>query len=191
MCYSVSKLKKTQKGEGMAKETLKAQVERLTAENVDLKNKLDEAYAEAIRLNSELSRKHDVSDAPAYQGLLRDNEQWKRVAANRKEQIDKADKRYSELIGMYEELQKQLDASVTAYNALKSDFDALAIQSKAKAGERARNERGAGRKAILSNEMQEEVIDMHRLGMSYRAIANKLDVSFSTVARICQRMSSD
>lgn len=191
MCYSVSKLKKTQKGEEMAKETLKAQVERLTAENDDLRNKLDEAYAEAIRLNSELSRKHDVSDAPAYQGLLRDKEQWKRIAESRKEQIEKADKRHSELIGMYEELQKQLDASVTAYNALKSDFDALAIQSKAKAGERARNERGAGRKAILSNEMQEEVIDMHRLGMSYRAIANKLDVSFSTVARICQRMSSD
>ena len=171
----------------MAKETLKAQVERLTAENVDLKNKLDEAYAEAIKLNSELSRKHDVSDAPAYQSLLRDIEQWKRVAANRKEQIDKADKRYSELIGMYEELQKQLDASVAAYNALKSDFNTLAIQSKAKVGEKARNERGAGRKAILSNEMQEEVIDMHRLGMSYRAIAKKMGVSFYVVARACQR----
>ena len=171
----------------MAKETLKAQVERLTAENVDLKNKLDEAYAEAIKLNSELSRKHDVSDALAYQSLLRDIEQWKRVAANRKEQIDKADKRYSELIGMYEELQKQLDASVAAYNALKSDFNTLAIQSKAKVGEKARNERGAGRKAILSNEMQEEVIDMHRLGMSYRAIAKKMGVSFSVVARACQR----
>ena len=171
----------------MAKETLKAQVERLTAENVDLKNKLDEAYAEAIKLNSELSRKHDVSDAPAYQSLLRDIEQWKRVAANRNEQIDKADKRYSELIGMYEELQKQLDASVAAYNALKSDFNTLAIQSKAKVGEKARNERGAGRKAILSNEMQEEVIDMHRLGMSYRAIAKKMGVSFSVVARACQR----
>ena len=163
----------------MAKETLKAQVERLTAENVDLKNKLDEAYAEAIRLNSELSRKHDVSDAPAYQSLLRDKEQWKRVAASRKEQIDKADKRYSELIGMY--------ASVTAYNALKSDFNTLAIQSKAKGEETLKNARGAGRKAVLSKEAQEEVRDMHRLGMSYRAIAKKMGVSFSVVARACQR----
>lgn len=171
----------------MAKETLKAQVERLASENADLRNKLDEAYAEAIRLNSELSRKHDVSDAPAYQGLLRDSEQWKRVAANRKEQIDKADKRYSELIGMYEKLQKQLDASVSAYNALRSDFNTLVIQSKDKVGEKARNERGAGRKAILSSAMQEEVIDMHRLGMSYRAIAKKMGISFSTVARACQK----
>lgn len=170
----------------MAKETLKAQVERLTAENVDLKNKLDEAYAEAIRLNSELSRKHDVSDAPAYQSLLRDKEQWKRVAASRKEQIDKADKRYSELIGMYEELQKQLDASVTAYNALKSDFNTLA-KSKAKGEKTLKNARGAGRKAVLSKEAQEEVRDMHRLGMSYRAIAKKMGVSFSVVARACQR----
>lgn len=171
----------------MAKETLKVQVERLTAENADLKNKLDEAYAEAIRLNSELSRKNDVSDTPAYQSLLRDKEQWQRVADSRKKQIEKADKRHSELISMYEELQKQLDASVAAYNALKSDFNTLAIQSKAKVGEKARNERGAGRKAILSNEMQEEVIDMHRLGMSYRAIAKKMGVSFSVVARACQR----
>lgn len=171
----------------MAKETLKAQVERLTAENVDLKNKLDEAYAEAIRLNSELSRKHDVSDAPAYQGLLRDKEQWKRIAESRKEQIDKVEKRHAELISMYEELQKQLDASVIAYNALKCDFNTLSIQYKAKMGEKARNERGAGRKAILSSAMQEEVIDMHRLGMSYRAIANKIGISFSTVARACQK----
>lgn len=103
----------------MAKETLKAQVERLTAENTDLRNKLD--------------------------------------------------------------------ASVTAYNALKSDFDTLAIQSKAKGEETLKNARGAGRKAVLSKEAQEEVRDMHRLGMSYRAIANKIGISFSTVARACQK----
>lgn len=174
----------------MAKETLKAQVERLTAENADLKNKLDEAYAEAIRLNSELSRKNDVSDTPAYQSLLRDKEQWQRVADSRKKQIEKADKRHSELISMYEELQKQLDASVTAYNALKNDFDTLAIQS-AKTGEGARNERGAGRKAALSKEVQEEVRDMHKLGMSYREIAKKIGVSFSVVARACQSKDDD
>lgn len=78
-----------------------------------------------------------------------------------------------------------MDASVNAYNALRSDFDALTIQSKAKTDETARNARGAGRKAILSNEMQEKVIDMHRLGMSYRAIAKKMGVSFSVVARAC------
>ena len=173
----------------MAKETLKAQVERLASEKADLRNKLDEAYAEAIRLNSELSRKHDVSDAPAYQGLIRDNEQWRRVAANRKEQIDKADKRYAELIGMYEELQKQLDASVNAYNALRSDFETLSIESKAKGEETLKNARGAGRKAALSKEVQEEVRDMHRLGMSYREIAKKIGVSFSVVARACQASS--
>lgn len=171
----------------MAKETLKAQVERLTAENADLRNKLDEAYAEAIKLTSELSRKHDVSDAPAYQGLLRDKEQWKRIAESRKEQIDKVEKRHAELISMYEELQKQLDASVTAYNALKSDFNTLAIQTKANRDETLKNARGAGRKAVLSKEAQEEVRDMHRLGMSYRAIAKKMGVSFSVVARACQR----
>lgn len=171
----------------MAKETLKAQVERLNKENADLRNKLDDAIADALALNSKLNAKHDVSDSPMYQSLLRDREQWRRVAASRKEQIDKADKRYAELISMYEELQKQLDASVTAYNALKSDFNTLAIQSKAKGEETLKNARGAGRKAVLSKEAQEEVRDMHRLGMSYRAIVKKMGVSFSVVARACQR----
>lgn len=171
----------------MAKEILKAQVERLNKENADLRNKLDDAIADALALNSKLNAKHDVSDSPMYQSLLRDREQWRRVAASRKEQIDKADKRYAELISMYEELQKQLDASVDAYNALKSDFNTLAIQSKAKGKETLKNARGAGRKAVLSKEAQEEVRNMHRLGMSYRAIAKKMGVSFSVVARACQR----
>lgn len=171
----------------MAKETLKAQVERLNKENADLRNKLDDAIADALALNSKLNAKHDVSDSPMYQSLLRDREQWRRVAASRKEQIDKADKRYAELISMYEELQKQLDASVDAYNALKSDFNTLAIQSKAKGEETLKNARGAGRKAVLSKEAQEEVRNMHRLDMSYRAIAKKMGVSFSVVARACQR----
>lgn len=103
----------------MAKETLKAQVERLTAENTDLRNKLD--------------------------------------------------------------------AAVTSYNALKNDFNALSIESKAKGEEALKNARGAGRKASLSKEAQEEVRDMHKLGMSYRAIAQKMGVSFSTIARACKR----
>ena len=175
----------------MAKETLKAQVERLNKENADLRNKLDDAIADALALNSKLNAKHDVSDSPMYQSLLCDREQWRRVAASRKEQIDKADKRYAELISMYEELQKQLDASVTAYNALKSDFNTLALDCMAKGEETLKNAREAGRKAVLSKEAQEEVRDMHRLGMSYRAIAKKMGVSFSVVARACQREEGD
>lgn len=38
-----------------------------------------------------------------------------------------------------------------------------------------------------SKEAQEEVRDMHSLGMSYREIAKKIGVSFSVVARACQR----
>ena len=51
----------------MAKETLKAQVERLNKENADLRNKLDDAIADALALNSKLNAKHDVSDSPMYQ----------------------------------------------------------------------------------------------------------------------------
>lgn len=85
------------------------------------------------------------------------------------------------------ELQEKYDAAVTSYNALRSNFDTLAIQSKANGEETLKNARGAGRKAVLSKEAQEEVRDMHRLGMSYREIAKKIGVSFSVVARACQR----
>lgn len=78
---------------------------------------------------------------------------------------------------------------MAAYNALRSDFDTLAIQSKAKGEETLKNARGAGRKAVLSKEAQEEVRDMHGLGMSYREIAKKIGVSFSVVARACQASS--
>lgn len=169
------------------RETLKAQVERLTIENANLRNKLDEAYAEAIRLNSQLSRKHSISDTPAYQSLLRDKEQWQQVANSRKEQIEKSDKRHAELISMYEELQKQLNASVTAYNALKSDWKITQRQlqeTQQKLSEcivEPHNARRAGRKPQFTAEQIEEVKLMHQEGMSIRKIAEYFGCSAAVV----------
>lgn len=50
------------------------------------------------------------------------------------------------------ELQEKYNASVGAYNALKSDFNTLVIQSKAKVEGTLKNACGAGRKAALSKE---------------------------------------
>lgn len=89
------------------------------------------------------------------------------------------------------ELQEKYDAAVTSYNAIRSDFEILSIESKAKGEETLKNTRGAGRKTALSKEAQEEVRDMHKLGMSYREIAKKIGVSFSVVARACQSKDDD
>ena len=85
------------------------------------------------------------------------------------------------------ELQEKHDTLAAAYDALKSDFESLNEQLKAKELEKPRNSRGAGRKAALSDELRTKAARMHELGMSYRAIAKKMGVSFSVVARACQR----
>ena len=46
-----------------------------------------------------------------YQSLLRDREQWKRVAKDRQDQIEKNRQRYGELVAMYEDLERQLKES--------------------------------------------------------------------------------
>lgn len=173
----------------MAKETQKEKIERLERELEQVMKQRDEVFREVSALRRQINVA--VEDTDAYKSIVAalQEEQLKvKVAQHSCELTEKMNR---QLRNANAELQEKYDTAVTSYNALRSDFETLSIESKAKWEETLKNARGAGRKAILSNEMQEEVIDMHRLGMSYRAIANKLDVSFSTVARICQRMSSD
>ena len=127
-----------------------------------------------------------VEDTDVYKSIvaaLQDEELKVKVAQHSCELTEKMNR---QLRNANAELQEKYDAAVTSYNAPRSDFDALSIESKAKGKETLKNARGAGRKAALSKEVQEEVQDMHRLGMSYRDIAQKIGVSFSVVARACQ-----
>lgn len=169
----------------MAKETQREKIERLERELEQVTKQRDEVFLEVSALRRQINAA--VEDTDAYKSIvaaLQEEELKVKVARHSSELTEKMNR---QLRNVNAELQEKYDAAVTSYNALRSKFDTLAIQSKAKGEETLKNARGAGRKAVLSKEAQEEVRDMHRLGMSYREIAKKIGVSFSVVARACQR----
>lgn len=168
----------------MAKETQKEKIERLERELEQVMKQRDEVFREVSALRRQINVA--VEDTDAYKSIVAalQEEQLKvKVAQHSCELTEKMNR---QLRNANAELQEKYDTAVTSYNALRSDFDTLAIQSKDNGEETLKNARGAGRNAALSKEVQEEVRDMHKLGMSYREIAKKIGVSFSVVARACQ-----
>lgn len=169
----------------MSKETQREKIERLERELEQVTKQRDEVFREVSALRRQINAA--VEDTDAYKSIvtaLQEEELKVKVARHSSELTEKMN---WQLRNVNAELQEKHDTLAAAYDALKSDFESLNEQLKAKELEKPRNSRGAGRKAVLSKEAQEEVRDMHRLGMSYRAIAKKMGVSFSVVARACQR----
>ncbi len=173
----------------MAKETQKEKIDRLERELEQVTKQRDEVFQEVSALRRQINA--TVEDTDVYKSLVAalEEEQLKvKVAQNSRELAEKMNR---ELRNTNSQLKESYDTAVTSYNALKSDYEALSIRFKAERKKSLRNERGAGRKAALSKEVQEEVRDMHKLGMSYREIGKKLRVSFSVVARACQSKDDD
>lgn len=173
----------------MAKETQREKIERLERELEQVTKQRDEVFREVSALRRQINAA--VEDTDAYKSIvaaLQEEELKVKVARHSSELTEKMNR---QLRNANAELQEKYDATVTSYNALRSDFEILSIESKAKGEETLKNTRGAGGKAALSKEAQEEVRDMHKLGMSYREIAKKIGVSFSVVARACQSKDDD
>ncbi len=173
----------------MTRETQKEKIERLERELEKVTKQRDEVFQEVSALRRQINAA--VEDTDIYKSIAAalEEEQLKvKVVQHSRELTEKMNQ---ELRNANAELKERYDATVTSYNALRSDFEMLSVQFKAKGEETLKNARGAGRKAALSKEVQEEVRDMHRLGMSYREIAKKIGVSFSVVARACQSKDDD
>lgn len=150
----------------MARETQKEKIARLETELAQAINQRDAAIADALALNSKLNAKHDVSDSPMYQSLLRDREQWKRVAKDRQDQIEKNRQRYGELVAMYEDLERQLKESQDKNKTVKTD----------------KNQFGAGRKRAYI-EYAKQIEKLHKDGLSIRKISKELCIPSATIAR--------
>jgi hypothetical protein len=150
----------------MARETQKEKIARLETELAQAINQRDAAIVDALALNSKLNAKHDVSDSPMYQSLLRDREQWKRVAKDRQDQIEKNRQRYGELVAMYEDLERQLKESQDKNKTVKTD----------------KNPFGAGRKRAYI-EYAKQIEKLHKDGLSIRKISKELCIPSATIAR--------
>lgn len=169
----------------MSKETQREKIERLERELEQITKQRDEVFREVSALRRQINAA--VEDTDAYKSIvtaLQEEELKVKVARHSSELTEKMN---WQLRNVNAELQEKHDTLAAAYDALKSDFESLNEQLKAKELEKPRNSRGAGRKAALSDELRTKAARMHELGMSYRAIAKKMGVSFSVVARACQR----
>lgn len=166
----------------MAKETQKEKIERLERELEQVTKQRDEVFREASSLRRQINAA--VEDTDAYKSIvaaLQEEELKVKVARHSSELTEKMNQ---QLRNANAELQERYDALTAAYDTLKSDFTTLNEQLKAK---EPRNSRGAGRKAALSDELCAKAVRMHELGLSYREIGEELGVSFSVIARACQK----
>ena len=173
----------------MAKETQKEKIERLERELEQVTKQRAEVFQEVSALRRQINAA--VEDTDIYKTLKKELEGEQLKVKAVQNTLELTEKMNRELRKANSQLKENYDTVVTSYNAIKSDFEALSIQFKAERKEPLKNARGAGRKAALSKEVQEEVRDMHKLGMSYRDIAKKIGVSFSVVARACQSKDDD
>lgn len=168
----------------MAKETQKEKIERLEKELEQVTRQRDEVFREVSALRRQINAA--VEDTDAYKSIvaaLQEEELKVKVARHSSELTEKMN---WQLRNVNAELQEKHDTLAAAYDALKSDFESLNEQLKAKELEKPRNTRGAGRKAALSEELSAKAVRMHELGLSYREIGEELGVSFSVIARACQ-----
>lgn len=169
----------------MARETQKEKIERLERENAQLEQRIaayHKAWAEAERQKNAAVRETD--EYKALEKALAAEQVKVKVAMHSCELDDKMNR---QLRNANAELKEKYDTLAAAYDALKSDFDRLNEQLKAKEAEKPRNPRGAGRKAALSEELCAKAARMHELGLSYREIGEELGVSFPVIARACQK----
>lgn len=86
----------------------------------------------------------------------------------------------SELSKQLKAKQVELDASVTAQNALKSDLDKLAEYMQATQ----HNARNAGRKPKLTADQEQEIKNLRSEGLNVRQIAAKMSCSTGLVCKI-------
>lgn len=147
----------------MARETQKEKIVRLETELTQAIAQRDAAIADALALNSKLNAKNDdVRNSPVYQSLLRECEQWKRSAKTKQDHIERENKRYSELVAMYEDLERQL----------KNLMDRQV----------------PGRKRAYTDRT-DQIMKLRDKGMSVRKISAELDIPSATVARYIKNVS--
>lgn len=130
----------------MAKETQKEKIERLERELEQVTKQRDEVFREVSALRRQINAA--VEDTDAYKSIVAalQEEQLKvKVAQHSCELTEKMNR---QLRNANAELQEKYDTAVTSYNALRSDFETLSIESKAKWEETLKNARGRAERQL-------------------------------------------
>lgn len=164
--------------------------QKLKRELAEVEAQRDGYQREASSLRQQINGRLEETDS--YKNLVK---QVDALTLDRNTAIKQRDRykaqlqeRDAELIA----LKDQLNAALTAQNALKADFNALREQFQTKSIEAAKttkNPFGAGRKRSYTAQL-DQIIQLRESGSSIRAIASELDIPFATVARYIRENES-
>ena len=84
----------------------------------------------------------------------------------------------------YDTLKASYDVLADEHNALMSNLDAMQAELQKIKAEKPHNERGAGRKPVLTDAQRNEVHQLHAQGKSLRQIAVQMGVTHTAIAKI-------
>jgi len=142
----------------MAKETLKAKIERLEIENLDLRNKNNDLH------NKLASNLHDLDEqfkaSPYYKQLLEENE----VLAD-------SVIRYKKLLNNADDRNKKIDEN---FQKLKIENELL----------KEKNKRGAGRKSVFDDKTRSDIIKKRNEGATKKQLAQEYRCSVGLVHKL-------
>lgn len=130
----------------MAKETQKDKIERLERELEQVTKQRDEVFREVSALRRQINAA--VEDTDAYKSIVAalQEEQLKvKVAQHSCELTEKMNR---QLRNANAELQERYDAAVTSYNAIRSDFETLSIESRLKGKKRLKTHVGRAERQL-------------------------------------------
>lgn len=161
----------------MAKETMKAKIERLEREKkADLER--------IMQLNQEISTMQEAADRDF------ENSTYKvQLEQQLATQTDKA-KLFESRFKQKDEINKELRDKIGELNNENSQLKAEISLLNEKAVQKAHNERNAGRKAKINEKLIAEMQMMRARGMTIQAIQKEVGLSYGLVQKYCKMIKN-
>lgn len=158
----------------MAKETQKDKIARLEAELTE-KNKLNAELFEKLRVaQNELLAKNtsEIENNPLYIQIKQEMERYELL--------------FNQYRGLYEKAESKLAKKHDTNIQLKQEIQELKQECDElrKKTERKHNERGAGRKSSMTDEIKQNIIDDRATGMTYKELSVKHGYSVGIIHKL-------
>lgn len=162
--------------------------EELQTENRDLHRQLNERLEESDAYKSLVKQLQEEAQLKkmAYESLERYRVRCQQLEDERN-QWAKPQEQHQDIIKLqqdYDTLKASYDALVEEHYILTSNLDAMQAELQKIKAEKPHNERGAGRKPVLTDAQRNEVHQLHAQGKSLRQIAVQMGVTHTAIAKI-------
>lgn len=160
MIQYIHKLINEQRGDSMAKETMKDKIARLEQELEHQREQNNEILQKLYQMQDESD--HAFANSPYCKQLERDIEVYKQYKELYEQSNEKRAKEHDANVLLREEIQK-----------LKSEL-----------GVKVHNERGAGRKSTMTPQKKQAIINDRTAGMTYKELSKKHGYSVGAIHKL-------